>query len=284
VNWSTFGLTVGVFAVLVCLELLAHKFLPSDEDTGYDLRDTASSLGLAMGNQVVNFFWQGTNVAIIAALYAISPLRVDASDWRMWVLLFVLDDLCYYAFHRSHHRVRVLWAVHSVHHSSERFNFTVAVRNSWAPMTSIPFFAAEPLLGFPPYMLLVVQAVGLVYQLVLHTEKVGKLWAPVEWVFCTPSHHRVHHASHYPYLDRNYGGVFIVWDRMFGSFEPEGGRIAYGMTTNVKSYNPLRVVTFEWLRLGRDLRGARSPREAGGYLFRGPGWQPRREEQPEGQP
>ncbi|GAB3966406.1 sterol desaturase family protein [Streptomyces sparsus] len=273
-NWNTLALTALLFAVLVGVELLAHRLLPSDRDTGYDLRDTASSLGLAMGNQVVNFFWQGTNVALVLALYYASPLRVDPGDWRMWVLLFLLDDLTYYLFHRSHHEIRVLWAVHMVHHSSERFNFTVAVRNSWVPMTGIPFIAAQPLLGFPPWMMLVVQTVGLVYQLVLHTEKIGKLPAPVEWVFCTPSHHRVHHANHAPYLDRNYGGILIVWDRLFGTFEPEHDRITYGLTKNVNSYNPLRIATFEWRALGRDLASARTVGERVGYLLRRPGWRP----------
>jgi sterol desaturase/sphingolipid hydroxylase (fatty acid hydroxylase superfamily) len=129
-------------------------------------------------------------------------------------------------------------------------------------------------LGFPPWMILLEQSISLVFQFFIHTERVKKLPRPVEWLFNTPSHHRGHHGANEIYLDKNYGGILIVWDRLFGTFQPETERVVYGLTTNIETHNPVKVATHEWVAMINDVRGARRWRDRFGYVFRGPGWKP----------
>ncbi|MEV4707594.1 sterol desaturase family protein [Actinoplanes sp. NPDC049316] len=265
---------VPAFLLLIVMEVLSFRFLPDDEEKGYEARDTATSLSMGIGSQVVGVPWKLVTAVAFAGLYVLSPIKLDPHDWWVWVLLFFADDFAYYWFHRLHHEVRVLWAGHVVHHSSQFFNLSTALRQSWTPMTSLPFWLGLAALGFPPWMIFLQQSVSLAYQFFLHTERVDRLPRPVEWFFNTPSHHRVHHGSNDPYLDRNYGGILIVWDRLFGSFEPEGEQVKYGLTSNIETYNPLRVATHEYAAIWRDLRSARTWRDRAGYLFGRPGWQP----------
>src|SRR5687768_797955 len=141
-------------------------------------------------------------------------------------------------------------------------------------MTYLPFWLPLLLLGFPPWMVLLAQSWSLIYQFGLHTERIGRLPRPIEFFFNTPSHHRVHHGANQQYLDRNYGGILIVWDRLFGSFEPEGERVVYGLTTNIRTFNPVKVATHEFASIWRDVRRAATWRDRFGYLLRGPGWSP----------
>ena len=265
---------VPAFLLLIVMELLSFRFLPDDGERGYEARDTATSLSMGLGSQIVGVPWKLITAVAYAGLYVLSPIRLDPHDWWVWVLLFFADDLAYYWFHRLHHEVRVFWAGHVVHHSSQYFNFSTALRQSWTPMTSLPFWLGLALLGIPPWMIFLQQSISLAYQFFLHTERIDRLPRPVEWLFNTPSHHRVHHGSNEAYLDRNYGGILIVWDRMFGSFEAEGEKVDYGLTTNIETYNPLRVATHEYAAIWRDLRGATCWRHRAGYLFGRPGWQP----------
>lgn len=264
------------FIVLLALEALAFRYLPEEGDPaerrlGYGRGDTLTNISMGLGNLAVNGGWKIVVVAIYAALYAVTPLRVDTQAWQAWVLLFVLDDLCYYAFHRVHHEVRLFWASHVVHHSSGRYNLSTAVRQTWTPMTGLPFWLVLPLLGFAPWMVLTQQSISLIYQFWIHTERVGRL-GPLEWVLNTPSHHRVHHGSNAGYLDVNYGGILIVWDRLFGTFRPEVERPVYGLTTPLRTANPLRVAFHEWAAIGRDVRAARGMRARLGYVLGHPGW------------
>ncbi|MEV6302227.1 sterol desaturase family protein [Actinoplanes sp. NPDC051861] len=265
---------VPAFLLLIVLEFVSLKVLPDDEEKGYEARDTATSLTMGLGSQVIGVPWKLFTAVAFAGLYVLSPIKLDPHDWWVWVLLFFADDLAYYWFHRLHHEVRVLWAGHVVHHSSQFFNLSTALRQSWTPMTSLPFWLGLAALGFPPWMIFLQQSISLAYQFFLHTERVDRLPRPVEWFFNTPSHHRVHHGSNDPYLDRNYGGILIIWDRLFGSFEPEGERVKYGLTSNIETYNPLRVATHEYAAIWRDVRSARSWRNRAGYLFGRPGWNP----------
>jgi len=265
---------VPAFLLLIVLEAVSFRFLPDDEERGYEARDTATSLSMGLGSQVIGVPWKLFTAVAFAGLYVLSPIKLDPHDWWVWVLLFLADDLAYYWFHRLHHEVRVLWAGHVVHHSSQFFNLSTALRQSWTPMTSLPFWLPLALLGLPPWMIFLQQSISLAYQFFLHTERVDRMWRPIEWFFNTPSHHRVHHGSNDPYLDRNYGGILIVWDRLFRSFEPEGERVNYGLTTNIKTFNPLKVATHEYASIWRDVRGTASWRDRLGYVFGHPGWQP----------
>jgi sterol desaturase/sphingolipid hydroxylase (fatty acid hydroxylase superfamily) len=265
---------VPAFLLLIVMEVLSFRFLPDDEERGYEARDTATSLTMGLGSQVIGVPWKLLTAVAFAGLYVISPFQLDPHDWWVWVLLFFADDLAYYWFHRLHHEVRVFWAGHVVHHSSQFFNLSTALRQSWTPMTALPFWLGLAALGFPPWMIFLQQSISLAYQFFLHTERIDRLPRPIEWFFNTPSHHRVHHGANEPYLDRNYGGILIIWDRMFGSFEPEGERVRYGLTTNIETYNPLKVATHEYAAIWRDLRTAKTWRHRAGYLFGRPGWQP----------
>ena len=265
---------IPVFLLMLVLELLSYRFLSDDSELGYDARDTATSLSMGLGFLAVEAGWKLVTVGAYVAVYELTPLRLSPGDWWTWVILFFADDFLYYCYHRSHHEVRVLWASHVVHHSSERYNFSTALRQPWTPFTALPFWVPLALIGMPPWMIMLELSINLAYQFFLHTERIDKLPRWFEWVFNTPSHHRVHHGSQQSYLDRNYGGILIVWDRLFRTFEPERERVVYGLTKNVGTYRPVKVALGEYGAIARDLRGASSWRDRVGYLLRGPGWAP----------
>ena len=267
---------IPFFVLLLVVEWLSFRFARDDHDelVGYDLADTRTSLTMGLGNVAVNVVWKLAVVTIYAALYELTPLRLSPEHWWVWVALFLADDLAYYWFHRVSHESRVFWASHVVHHSSQHYNLSTALRQTWVPMTYLPFWLPLALLGFPPWMILLAQSWSLIYQFGLHTERIGRLPRPIEWVLNTPSHHRVHHGSNQVYLDRNYGGILIVWDRLFGTFVGEGERVRYGLTKNIETHNPVQVAFHEYAALWRDLRAARSWRVRWNLLLRGPGWRP----------
>jgi sterol desaturase/sphingolipid hydroxylase (fatty acid hydroxylase superfamily) len=265
---------IPAFVLLLAVELWSFRLAADEELVGYELRDTRTSLTMGAGNVAINAVWKLVVVLVYAGLYELTPLRMPADEWWTYVLLFFADDLAYYWFHRIHHEVRVFWASHVVHHSSEHYNLSTALRQTWTPMTSLPFWAGLALLGFQPWMILLQQAVSLIYQFWIHTERIGRLPAAFEFFFNTPSHHRVHHGSNEVYLDRNYGGILIVWDRLFGTFQGETEPVRYGLTQNLRSFAPTRVAFHEFAAIARDVRAATGWRHRLGYVFRGPGWSP----------
>lgn len=240
----------------------------------YETKDTAASLSMGVGNVLLSV---GIDLVLLAALVLVYQVRlfdIEMNTWWSWLLAFVLFDFLFYWMHRLHHEVRVFWAAHVNHHSSERYNLSTALRQSWTePLTSIPFWVVMSLVGFPPHVTLLVHAISLLYQFTLHTEVVGKL-GPLEWVWNTPSHHRVHHGSDLKYLDRNYGGMLIIWDRLFGSFQVEEEPVTYGLTTNIDTYNPLKIAFHEWAAIGRDMRQAERWGDRLQILIQPPGWRP----------
>jgi sterol desaturase/sphingolipid hydroxylase (fatty acid hydroxylase superfamily) len=268
---------IPFFVLLLVVEYLSFRHLGDDDEhdyVGYDLRDSRTSLTMGLGNVTINVVWKFAVVATYAMLYELTPLRLDPGNPLTWVLLFFADDLAYYWFHRVSHESRVFWASHVVHHSSQHFNLSTALRQTWVPMTYLPFWLPLPLLGFPPWMVLLAQAWSLIYQFWVHTERIQRLPRWVEYVLNTPSHHRVHHGMNQQYLDKNYAGILIVWDRLFGTFEPEGERVRYGLTKQLRTFHPVRVAFHEYVALWHDLRAARGWRMRANLLFRGPGWTP----------
>ncbi|MER7760053.1 sterol desaturase family protein [Streptomyces sp. NPDC097619] len=268
VLWS-----IPAFVLLTVVELISYRLHPDEDAEGYETKDSVTSLSMGLGSLAFDALWKIPVVALYTAVYELTPLRVPVHWWTVLLMLFVQDFL-YYWQHRGHHVIRILWACHVVHHSSRRFNLTTALRQPWTSVTSWPFYLPMIALGVHPAAVAFCYSVNLLYQFWIHTERIGKLPRPVEFLFNTPSHHRVHHASQGGYLDRNFGGILIVWDRVFGSFVPETDRPVYGLTKNIGTHNPLRVATHEYVSIARDLRAARSWRERGGRLFRGPGWSP----------
>jgi len=202
---------------------------------------------------------------------------VPLNGFASFAVLFLGQEFCYYWFHRAAHRVRWFWATHAVHHSPNEFNLGIAYRFGWTGRLAgnAVFFVPMIWLGFPPKAVFAALALNLLYQFWLHTEWVPRLgW--LEYVLNTPSHHRVHHASNTDYLDKNYGGVLIVFDRLFGTFAAERRDLPcrYGLVTPLVSHNPIRIAFHEWLKIAKDLLGARTLREVIGYLFGPPAWRP----------
>jgi sterol desaturase/sphingolipid hydroxylase (fatty acid hydroxylase superfamily) len=241
------------------------------ELAGFTTKDSFASLAMGVGFLVVEAFLKLLPFAGLAWLYQFRLFDIPIAWWS-WILLLFAEDFCYYWFHRLHHDVRLLWAAHVNHHSSTHYNLTTALRQSWTtPITGFIFWAPLPLLGFPIEMILIQKSISLLYQYWLHTELIGKLgWFGV--LFNTPSHHRVHHGRNPIYLDRNHAGIFIIWDKLFGSFEPEGEPVDYGLTKNIHTYNPFRIAFHEWRAMLRDSWHAKTWRGRFGYLLRPPGW------------
>lgn len=239
-------------------------------------------LGDTVTNYVTLAMFIGTTFLIGAAyLSAFFIVYTSFSLWSVpingWsvLLCIVLADFAYYWEHRFMHRVGIGWATHTVHHSSPHFNISVAYR--FGPLDGVfPFFFHIPLaiLGFHPFMIFFAEIVVQLYQTALHTEVVRKLPKPIEMVMNTPSHHRVHHGSNPEYIDKNYAGVFIVWDRMFRTFAEEREPVKYGLVTPVDSINPIKVFFHGFMRLFAKCRSADGAKSLVGYLTRPPSWTP----------
>jgi sterol desaturase/sphingolipid hydroxylase (fatty acid hydroxylase superfamily) len=242
---------------------------------GYARPDAMASLTMGLVSVFTMSAWKGLGLVGYALLFAyVAPWQLPADAWWTWGLAILGVDFLFYWVHRVAHRVRLVWATHQAHHSSEYFNFTTALRQKWNNSHELVVWLPLPLLGVPPALVFLAFSVSLVYQFFVHTERVGTLWRPVELVFNTPSHHRVHHGSDPGYLDRNYAGILIVWDRLFGTFQPELHRPTYGLTIPVGTYNVLRLQTHEYAAIARDVGRAGTWREKLGYVFGPPGWQP----------
>ncbi len=267
-------LATPAFILLVIAEMLFVRFTAQG---AYEARDTATSLLMGFGSVIF-----GALLGFIFVWFAhlVTPFRLANIAWSLpaIAICFVIDDLTYYWWHRSAHRVRWFWAEHVAHHSSQHYNLSTALRQPWGGFLTPAFIFKAPILlmGFPLGMIALVGGVNLVYQFWIHTEAVGKLPRWFEAVMNTPSHHRVHHATNARYLDSNYAGVFIVWDRLFGSFveEDKAEKPRYGIVKNLATFNPLKVAFHEFVSIGKDLLKSRSPREIVGYLLAPPGWSP----------
>ena len=239
---------------------------------GYpEWRDTLASLAMGLGSVL---FVTVINLTVFVLAQKLWAYRViDLGDGLVgWTVAAIGWDFLYYWHHRVEHEVRLFWACHVNHHSSRYFNFSTALRQPWTPVLGIVLYPPLALIGVAPWMILVSGGFNLIYQFWVHTEAVGKLPRPLELVFNTPSHHRVHHGKNPQYLDKNYGGVLIVWDRLFGSFEEERERVIYGLTKDITTFNPLRIAFHEYAALARDVVKAGSVGEAARRVFKGPGY------------
>lgn len=242
----------------------------------YDNKDLLASIGMLLITAVVEFIPKVTAFIAIIYLHSISPLSdVIGRQWWAWIMLIFLDDLSYYAFHRANHEVRLFWAGHVSHHSSEHMNFGTALRQGAGERVhKYLFWLWLPLLGFDVMMIFTVMSINLIYQFWVHTDLVGKFAVPIEYIFNTPSHHRVHHASNIRYLDCNHAGMFIIWDRLFGTFSEEldTEKPVYGLTENIHSHNPAVVFTHEYISLWKDVWRAPGLINKLKYIFFAPGW------------
>ena len=265
------SLAIPLFVVLVVAEMAIARRHARHR---YEPRDTLTSLMLGFGSTIAGLLTGGLVIALALTLHRFALLDIGWAWWA-WPLCFVLDDLAYYWFHRTAHRVRWFWASHVIHHSSQHYNLSTALRQTWTGFISLGFIFRLPLflIGFEPAMVFFCAGLNLIYQFWIHTEAIGRMPRWFEGVMNTPSHHRVHHGTNPRYLDANYAGVFIIWDRMFGTYTPELDEepVRYGLVRQLGSFNILWAATHEWIGIARDIWAA-PWRYKLGYIAMPPGW------------
>jgi len=257
----------------IILLLLEFWFLQKEHKEAYTAKDTFSSLAMGIGNVLAGLLSKTLIFGTFSFVYQFRLFTLGYTWWA-WVLAFFADDFSYYWFHRTAHHVRWFWTSHVVHHSSTHYNLSTALRQTWTGNLtgSFLFWVWMPLVGFHPFMILFMQQVSLIYQFWIHTEALDKLPAPLEFIFNTPSHHRVHHGSDLKYLDKNHAGILIIWDRIFGTFKKEEERPVYGLTRNIESYNPLIIAFKEWADMSGKIYRSRKAGDVFRYLAGPPGW------------
>lgn len=259
---------VPFYFILIGIELY---FSTKQNMEVYKKEDTRANLLLSLVFLVIVLFMKVFYYYVFTFIYQYRIVEIP-QIWWAWIILIFADDFTYYWYHRLHHKVRILWAAHVVHHSSQLLNFSTPFRNPWTiALYYNIFWLWLPLVGFPPWMVLTTISISLIYQYWTHTTLIGKLGF-IEWFMVTPSHHRVHHASNLQYLDKNHGGVFIIWDRLFGTFKEEQEKPVYGLTNNIDTYNIISIAFHEYTSLWKDIRKTRTFSNIFKYLFYPPGW------------
>ncbi len=258
------GLPIAFFIILL------EAIISTSQKRGlYKKEDTLCTIGLLSGNMAVVFLTKGLTLAFHIFLYQfrVFDLAEYLPLWAMWALSFILIDLVFYFYHRMSHRISFLWAIHMSHHSSQEMNFAVSFRQAWfGPVSKIPFFMVLPLIGLDPTIIAVAGALSTLWGIVGHTQMINKL-GPLELILNTPSHHRVHHGANSQYIDKNYGNLLIIWDKMFGTFEPEIEKVKYGLVKNVNTFNPVKITFMAWQDIIKDMRNSENFGEALKYFF-----------------
>jgi sterol desaturase/sphingolipid hydroxylase (fatty acid hydroxylase superfamily) len=269
--------TIDSYAVPAFFGLLAVDLLVRSRGAAraYSLPDSLCSITMGVFYAIVGAALRTSVLLVFTELHRFAPLQLGLDDGpAVWLAAFVAVDFAFYWFHRTLHEVRLGWAAHVNHHSSTHYNYATALRQSVFEPLFEPFFMAPlVLIGFEPLLVLAALALDFAYQFWPHTEFGKGLLTMGRW-FVTPSHHRVHHARNVQYLDKNYGGTFIVWDKLFGTFEREVEAPDYGITHNLTTHNPLRATFHEWFSIARDVRAAHGLRARLGYMLCPPGWTP----------
>lgn len=267
--------SIGLYAIPAVVIFFGVELLYSYKEHRelYNKADTWSNVMIGLGYIFSNLVSKAITFSALHFAYQYRVFTLPGSPC-IWILAFAGSDLAYYCWHRACHETGWFWASHVVHHSSEKFNLSIAFRLPWTLAFSghFLFWLWMPLLGFSPTIVVLTININVLYQALLHTETVGRLPRPIEYFFNTPSHHRVHHSSNPEYLDKNHGGILMIWDRMFGTFAEERARPRYGLTKTTRTHNPVKLVFFEWRSLfGKAFRSG-SVRHAINYFIQPPGW------------
>lgn len=267
---------MGPLFLLACW--LEHRALVKQKRAGravlgYERKDTIASL--AMGTVSIVLVGLIVHGQFLLARWLWKLRVTDLGEGLLgWAVAMLAWDFVYYWVHRVEHERRIFWAAHVNHHSSERYNLSTALRQPWTPFLTLLMVPPIALLGVRPGMIVMAGGFNLIYQFWVHTELVDRMPRWFEWIFNTPSHHQVHHGSNGRYLDCNYGGILIVWDRLFGTFVPEEEPVVYGLVKNIRSYNLLVIAFHEYRAIARDVRAARTFSERWHRVFSGPDWTP----------
>ena len=277
---SQFEAFSGTFVVLEIIGLIFLLLIVSE--TAWDfftgkrksLGESFANFAISIGNILLERTAYG--IVFVVGLYLASPFAFFdiPMTWWSWGLAVIAADFTYYWMHRWEHEVRILWAHHSVHHSSPEYNMTTALRLAWVEgLIEWIFFVPMILIGFDLVQTIIGLSIVVAYQTWIHTEKIGKLgW--LDKFFNTPSVHRVHHGSNSEYIDKNYGGILIIWDRIFGTYQAEEEKVVYGLTKPIGTKNPIRINFHEYIEIAKDIKRAKTMKDVSGYVFKGPGWKP----------
>lgn len=264
-------LSIPIYALVIGIEILYSWW---HHKKYYSTKGILANLYLSALNFTLDILVRGLCLFILGFFYQFKLIEInkEVHPFLYWSVLLIAQDFMFYWLHRIDHYCRLFWAVHVTHHSSEEFNLTVGFRSSvFQPLYRFIYFIPLSLLGFDPLDVMFIYAATQIYGILIHTKTVGKLGF-LEWFLSTPSHHRVHHASNIKYLDKNMGMVFIIWDRLFGTFEEENEEVTYGLTSNIKTYNPITLVFHEWQAIWNDLKKPSSFKDKFMYIFGPPGW------------
>jgi len=252
--------------VMITLVLLEWGLSAYQKRDLYDKKDLLAASTIGVGNLIISAIIKTALFATILFFMNLVPWSIPPTWWS-YLICLVAIDFCRYWAHRVAHENRFWWATHVTHHNSEKYNWSVSFRLSWTQHIKFIFFIPVALMGFHPVVFFICHQIEVLYQFWIHTEYIRKLPKPIEYVFTTPSHHRVHHARNEKYLDKNYGSTFIIWDRMFGTFQPEEEQADYGITKPVGSYNPIILVFHEWRDIAKDVVAAKSFSEGWKFVF-----------------
>lgn len=270
-NLSPVVIAIPIYFLLMAIEMIVLRF---QKHPGYRMNDAITNINCGVMSQVTGVFFKIISIGIYTLIFEhYAFFQIPNNVWTFF-LLFFLYDFCYYWAHRMSHEVNLFWGGHVVHHSSEEYNLSVALRQS-STQTFWTFFFYFPLaiLGFDPVMLILASGLNLLYQFWIHTEVIGKMGF-LEHFMNTPSHHRVHHGRNPKYIDKNHGGTFIIFDKWFGTFQEEEETPTYGITTPVKSWNPFWVNIAHYVTMKEELKQIKGLRDKLNYLFNKPGWLP----------
>ena len=263
-----------VYAVPIMLSCVLLEYIISqfNKKRLYSGKDFLASVGIGVGNLASTLILNGALFAVVLFFYNLSPWTIPVTWWSMLLCLICMDFGRYWA-HRVAHEQRIWWATHVPHHSSEEYNFSVSFRLSWVQQVKVIFFLPIALLGFHPVVFFVCNQIEVLYQFWIHTKVINRMPWIIEFIFVTPSHHRVHHARNPKYIDKNFGSSLIIWDRMFGTFQAELEELQpdYGITTPPDSYNPAFLVFHEFIDIFKDFFHARDWRSRMGIIFGYPG-------------
>lgn len=262
---------IPFFVTTIILEIILTVKVKFEE---YSFKDAGTSIIMGLGNVAIDLFTKGIVLSLFYLVYNFYHLFQISFGWWAWVLLLFSEDFCYYWFHRISHESRFFWASHVVHHSSKKYNLSTALRQTWSgSFYTFIFWIPLILIGFHPVMVLVQKSISLIYQYWIHTELINKMPKWFEAIFNTPSHHRVHHATNPQYLDRNHAGIFIIWDKLFRTFELEAEKPIYGLVQNIETNNPAKIAFIEWYNMLSDFFTSKtSIKNKIKYLIKPPGW------------
>ena len=236
----------------------------------YDKKETIGSICVGVGNVIINLLLKLTLLYAVVWIYNKLPWRMHL-NWWTFLPCYIIFDLCSYWAHRISHQQRFWWATHVVHHSGEHYNLTVSFRLSWVQHLKLIFFLPVALIGFHPIIFFVVNQIAVLFQFWVHTEYIRKLHPVIEYIFATPSNHRVHHGSQEKYINKNYGATFIIWDRIFGTYQEEEEQVQYGITTNIENKaNPIVINFHEYVDMWNDVKGAKGLKRKLFFIFGDP--------------